>query len=214
MFFQHFLKGIPGLDSSSAVTILRNTGIVCQWWSKVGLISPEQVQDRLTYRNLDWHLNQYDSPDPTEGNEPFGKHTPYISTTSGTVERDAWLYRNWRKPAFMTALRFATDNFATGGVIFYGYLFVLGKQTIPLQHFAEEVRELHVYTGFLPYHDEGEIVAKIHIPSVNLEKFEEYDGAAALRQLQSGVRPSPTAIVKNPSFAKPEEFSNIREVIT
>lgn len=214
MFLQYFLKGIPGLESRSATQILRETGILCRWWSKVGMITPKQVQERLTYRNLDWHLNQYDSADPAEGNEPFCDHTPYISTTSGTVERDAWQYRNWRKPAFMTALRFATDNFATSGVIFYGYVFVLGKQSIPLEHFAEEVRELHIYTGYLPYHDEGEIVAKIYIPSVNLEKFEEYDGPSALRQLGSGTRPNPTAIVENPSFARPEDFSNIREVIS
>ena len=214
MFFQHFLKGIPGLDSASATDILQDTGILCRWWQEVRKISPNQVQERLTYRNLDWHLNHYDSPDPAEGNEPFCRHTPYISTTSGTVERDAWRYRNWRKPAFMTALRFATDNFTTFGVIFYGYLFVLGKQSIPLRGFAEEVRELHVYSGYLPYHDEGEIVAKIHIPSVNLQRFEEYDGPAALRKLQRGRRPSYTSRVVNPEFAPPEGFSNIREVIT
>jgi len=214
VFFQHFLKGIRGLDSRSATAILRESGIICRWWDKVGGITPKEVQERLTYRNLDWHLNQYDTPDPLEGGEPFCMHTPYISTTSGTVERDAWRHTNWRKPAFMTALRFATDNFVTRGVIFYGYVFVLGKQSVPLKTFAEEVRELHVYTGYLPYHDEGEIVAKIHVPSVNLERFEEYDGAVALQQLECGQRPTPLTVVHNSAFAHPEEFSNIREVIS
>lgn len=52
-------------------------------------------------------------------------------------------------------LQFATDGFRRRG-----YVLTLGKQSIPMREFAEEVRELHIYTSFLRYHPEGEIVAK------------------------------------------------------
>jgi hypothetical protein len=72
----------------------------------------------------------------------------------------------------ITALNFATNWLTRPGYVFYGYVFTLGQKSLELAEFAEEVRELHIYTHFLPYHDEGEIVAKIHIPAVRLEKVE------------------------------------------
>ncbi|MGH3051666.1 MAG: hypothetical protein ACRDM8_01740 [Gaiellaceae bacterium] len=43
-----------------------------------------------------------------------------------------------------------------------------GKRTLAFVNFAEEVRDLLVYTSFLPFHPEGEIVVKIHIPPIQL----------------------------------------------
>jgi hypothetical protein len=42
-----------------------------------------------------------------------------------------------------------------------------GQRTLAFVNFAE-VRDLLVYTSFLPFHPEGEIVAKIHIPAIQL----------------------------------------------
>jgi len=44
-------------------------------------------------------------------------------------------------------------------------VFTLGRQSIDLCEFAEEVRELNIYKNFLPFHAEGEIAAKIEIRS-------------------------------------------------
>jgi hypothetical protein len=169
MFVQKFLKSICGLRDAEAASMVREQGIQCNWWRKVKKITPPEIQNKLTDRNLDWHLNHYDAIDPDTGEE-FYKNTPFISTTAGTVERQAFLWRNEVRSAFITALEFATENFTVSGHVFYGYIFTLGKTAVALEAFSEEVRELNVYTMFLPFQPEGEIAAKIHIPAVNIER--------------------------------------------
>src|SRR5688572_16223914 len=93
MFFQKVLKGIAGLTREAADATLQ-TGILCNWWHTVGRISPAQIVEKLTERNLDWHLNHYDDSDPLMDDEPFYKNTPFISATAGAVERDAFAGRN------------------------------------------------------------------------------------------------------------------------
>jgi hypothetical protein len=212
MFLQQFLKGIAGLRNDEAEGIVRDQGILCNWWRNVHQITPSEVQNKLSNQNLDWHLNRYDSIDPTTGEE-FYKNTPFISTTAGTVERQAFLLRNEVRSAFITALEFATENFAVSGHVFYGYVFTLGKVALPLRAFAEEVRELNVYTMFLPFQPEGEIAAKIHIPAVNIERVECYNGPAAHAALARGQRPVSIWTFTNPNYENPQKFNNIREVI-
>lgn len=212
MFIQRVLKGISGVSRSLVQTIASDTGIKCNWWRTVGKISTGQIKDKLTEHNLIWHLNEYETVDPKTG-KPFSENTPYISTTAGTVERDSFLANNLIFPAWLTALRFATDDFTKTGYVFYAYVFVLGKQSIPLMQFSEEVRDLHIYTQYLPYHPEGEIVAKIYIPAVNIEKVEEYDPGMAEASFKSNKLPLPTWTYKNPAYANPEPFSNLRGVL-
>ncbi len=213
MFFQRFLKGISKLSAAEATEILTETGILSRWLSTMGTPAGKDIQDRLTWHNLDWHLNHYDEPDPLMGYLPFCERTPFISTTAGTVERDLSVRQNFIKSAFRTALNFATQGFTTTGYVFYGYVYVLGKKSIALEAFAEEVRDLHTYTGFLPYHHEGEIAAKLRIPAVNLERCEEYDGRTALHQLANAVVPIPNAVILNPRFAPPENYLNLRDAL-
>lgn len=210
MFFQLVLKGIQGDDDQHAQYQLRQGGIICRWWSLVNLISPDQVKAKLSLRNLEWHLNRYSDPDPENNDEPFCNHTPYISTTAGSVERDAMLRKNRVYSPFLTALLFATDWLSKTGYVYYGYVYTLGKKAVELEEFSEEVRDLLVYTNFLPFHAEGEIVAKVHIPSVNLKKYEKYDGAQALNDLRRGIRPTPIDRQFNSDFAEPERFLNLR----
>lgn len=214
MFFQLVLKGISSLDDAEALERLRTTGIPCRWWARVHRISPAEIKDKLSDRNLDWHLNRYDQPDPTQNNDPFYEHTPFISTTAGVVERDALMRRNWLYPPLLTALQFATRDFTQVGYVFYAYVYTLGKKGIELRAFSEEVRDLLMYTGWLPYHPEGEVVAKIEIPSVNLEKYEKYDGRTAWADLASGRLPRPIDTQLNPSYEPPERFANVRGLIT
>jgi len=212
VFIQKFLKGICGLRNEEAEAMASEQGIQCNWWRNVHMIRPDEIQAKLTDRNLGWHLNHYDAIDPATAEE-FYKNTPFISTTAGTVERQAFLWRNEVRSAFVTALEFATKNFTADGHVFYGYLFTLGKTAVPLQAFAEEVRELNVYTMFLPFQPEGEIAAKIHIPAVNIEKVELYNGPAAHRDLAQGHMPGYSQAFANPHYEQPEKFSNVREVI-
>jgi hypothetical protein len=213
MFFQKVLKGIAGLSRDDADSVFLN-GIHCNWWRRVGQISPAEIVDKITDRNLDWHLNHYDEPDPTMRGTPFRENTPYISVTAGTVERDEFLQRNLVFDPFITALRFATNDFTTKGYVFYAYVFTLGRKSVELCEFAEEVRELNVYQNFLPFHHEGEIAAKIEIRGRRIERWEEYDGPTALTALQSATIPPPTFTRENPLFAGPERYCNIRGLVT
>jgi hypothetical protein len=213
LFFQKVLKGIAELSRKDADETFRS-GIACNWWRRVGRISHAEVVEKLTERNLDWHLNHYEDSDPLMNNAPFYENTPFISVTAGVVERDAFLRRNIVFDPFITALRFATRDFATTGHIFYAYVFTLGRQSIDICEFAEEVRELNIYKNFLPFHPEGEITAKIAIRSPQIEKWEEYDGPAALQALQGADVPQPKFVQLNPIYAPPERYCNIRGLVT
>jgi hypothetical protein len=213
MFFQKVLKGIPGMSRQEANAAFI-VGIHCNWWRRVHTIRPDQIVEKLTERNLDWHLNHYGDPDPLMNNAPFYENTPYISATAGTVERDAFLQRNFVFDPFITALRFATQDFTTTGHVFYAYVFTLGRQSVELCEFAEEVRELNIYKNFLPYHTEGEIAAKIEIRGPRIEKWKEYDGPAALAAFQAVNLPQPVFEQLNPVYAPPERYCNIRGLVT
>jgi hypothetical protein len=206
MFFQKAIKGIAGLSREAAdLTFLQ--GIHCNWWRRVHGITPFEIREKLTERNLDWHLNHYDDADPFEGNTPFRENTPFISVTAGAVERDEFSRRNIVFDPLITALRFATRDFAEIGHIFYVYVFTLGRQSIEICEFAEEVRELNVYKNFLPFHPEGEITAKIEICGPRIEKWEEYDGRAALADLQAGNPARPTFTQTNPPMNRPNSIA-------
>jgi hypothetical protein len=169
VFFQKVLKGIAGLSREDADATFRS-GILCNWWRNVGRIRPREIIEKLTERNLDWHLNHYDDPDPLTHNTPFYENTPFISVTAGVVERDTFARRNIVFGPFITALRFATRDFTTTGYIFSAYVFTPGRQSIDICGFGEEVRELNIYKNFLPFHPEGEITATIEIRGPQIEK--------------------------------------------
>lgn len=70
---------------------------------------------------------------------------------------------------------------------------------------AEEVRELHTYTGWSDFQLEGEITAKLLVPSHQIERCEYWDvsldAAAPLRE------------AFNPRYQPPERVSNLREAL-
>ena len=212
MIFQKVLKGIVGIDQSAAQQRLDGAGITCNWWRAINPLPFSEIPERLTEQNVLWHLSNYDQIDPTTG-LLFGERTPFISATAGTVERDAYLAMNFVHSAFVTAMAFATDNFQRDGAIFYGYVTVLGKKALIHQEFAEETRDLNLFHAYQPFHPEGEIVAKIAIPSPRLEKVEGYNGNAALQDWRAGRWPRPSWTINNPNYARPEDYSNVREAI-
>ena len=219
MYFQKVLKGIKGLSPGEATVMVGEDGIHCNWWRREGTVSPGEIRDQLTDSNVLYHLNHYDDPlpvshphySPTE-KLTYGDITPFISTTAGTVQRFASPGFNICFPAFMTALQFATANFTEKGYIFYAWLITLGKKALPLMQFAEEVRELQSHRQLVPYHHDGEIVAKIVIPSPQIERAEQYDGPEALAALLTGRFPTPVATIRNGHYAPPDTYSNIREI--
>lgn len=212
MIIQRVIKGIGRIDQDDVEQILK-TGITCRWWQEVNPLPQNEVPLRLTERNLTWHQNRYDDPDPQEGGRPFHFRTPFISTTVGTIERDAIRQTNMLLPAWIEALRFATDQWSRDSYLFYCYVFVIGRKSIGHQLFAEEVRELNVYTAFSPFQPEGEIAAKIIIPPAQIEKAEYWPLAKLLKDLNDGRVPSPANTVYNSLYLPPDDYNNVRDVL-
>jgi len=213
MIIQRVIKGISRISESQAMAMLAG-GIVCNWWKKVNPLPRHEIPIRLTRRNLDWHQNHYDVPDPLEGGEEFRLHTPFISTTAGTVERDTFSRTNILNPAWKEALPFATDSWTSDGYLFYCCLLIIGRPSVELEAFAEELRELNVYPGFSPYQPEGEITAKITIPPAQIEKAEFWSKDEALKAVSNRNLPAPARILPNPLFVPPSRYNNVRECLS
>ncbi|HEY6781115.1 MAG TPA: hypothetical protein VI111_09180 [Thermoleophilaceae bacterium] len=211
MFFQRVLKGIPaetatepGFTDTRAQGAVEGRGVPCNWWLNPPdrCISPPEIQQKLTESALHDHLVNYDRVRTT---------TPFISTTAGTVERDAANARNVFFPPMYTALRFATRNFTQDGYVVHAYVYTLGKKSIELEEFAEEVRDVNTYTQYYKWHPEGEIVAKILIPARRIEKIERYDVAGLETELDREVVPQATRVFEDPSvYRDPLRYANIR----
>jgi hypothetical protein len=211
MIIQQSLKGISGIDANTAGRLLAQ-GIPCNLVRRRGFISFVEIPTRLSLRNLDWHQNQYNTPDPLEGNEPFSWHTPFISTTAGTVERFISTSTNVITPAWIEALDFATSSFTVDGYIFYCYLWLVGRQTVKHAALSEELRELNVYTGFSPFQPEGEITAKIIIPPAQIERAEFWSASDAFDAVQNEVLPAsdPARTMVSRHFVDPAYYNNVR----
>jgi hypothetical protein len=213
MIIQQVLKGISGIDEDDVGAIFAH-GILCNWWRNVGSLPAVQVPLRLTERNLYWHQNRYEDPDPLWANIEFKEHTPFISTTAGSVERDAFNQTNTLYPAWWEALRFATNFWTTDGWVFYCYAWILGRKAFEHQAFSEELRELHIYTDFSLYQLEGEITSKIQIPTTQIEKAEEWRLSDIQTAINSGTLPTPFRTIPNASFfSDPSTYNNVRAVL-
>ncbi len=219
MNYQKVVKGIAELPKSEAREIVHSKGIISNWWRLKGMIAEEEISTVLTDENLVHHLDNYDMPvspapaDPALQSKTYGEISAFISTSAGAVQRDAMNQRNVLYSPFLTALEFATDSYSCDGFVFYAYLLTIGKPAVEMRQFSEEVRELHVYTGFRKYHHEGEIAAKINIPAIQIEKAEMYKGKRAHKDLTKNRRPSPEYILTNPNYVSPDRLSNVRELL-
>jgi hypothetical protein len=201
MFAQRVIKGIGGITQEEATDILTSDGIRCNLCRYQGRLDPRDWRGLLTAETLLHHLNGYADTDPAT-QEPFCVGTPFISTTAGTVEQDRPNKINLKMGARQTAVRFATDGHSQSGFLFFGYVFTLGRRSVEMVEFSEEVRDLNIYTQYLQYHHEGEVVAKVWIPSVRLERLEECDRDGATIRTEY-----------NPRFVRPEDFAAVREVL-
>jgi hypothetical protein len=208
VYFQHILKGIPEAEPTEVERILTKTGIRCNWWRRVGRINDEQIKAKLNADNLYRHLEHYHEV-PPGADRPFRDDTPFISTTGGTAVEDRAAETIYIHDAFWEAAIFATRTFKLDGWIFYGYVYALGKPAVELQEFAEEVRDFHLYPRFSRWRHQGEITAKIGIPSVRLRCAELYHGPELAEQLRRGKPPAPAEVLHNKDYCPPERYTNI-----
>jgi hypothetical protein len=212
VIIQRVIKGISGL-SDPDVDYIFQRGILCNWWRTQGQLIQKKIPDKLTERNLDWHQNSFNQPDPLEAHQTFSLNTPFISTTAGTVERDTANRTNTLTPAWKTALYFATNRWRTDGWLFYCHLFLIGRRAIAMESFSEELRELNIYPGFSPVHPEGEITAKLVIPTAQIERAEFWSLSAARNAWNSGQLPQPAYTLLNPNFVDAQNFNNLRDFL-
>lgn len=212
VIIQQVIKGVSNLTESQIDKIFR-TGIVCNWWRKRGYLPQDEVPDRLTDRNLEWHRNSFEKPDPFQGNAPFCINTPFISTTAGTYDRDLANLTNTFTPAWKTALYFATERWTKDGWLFYCHLFVIGKKAIQLEAFSEELRELNIHPGFSLFYPEGEITAKLVIPTAQIQRADFWSLSDAQAAFASGNLPAASLVKWNPNFVKPDDYNNLRALL-
>lgn len=212
MIIQQVIKGLSNLTDQEVDSIFE-TGILCNWWRTNGSLPQGQVPDRLTQPNLDRHQNSFDKPDPAQGGQPFSRNTPFISTTAGTMERSVAMRTNLLTPAWRTALYFATDRWTTDGWLFHCHLFLIGKPAVQMEAFSEELRELNIYNAFSPFYVEGEITAKLVIPTAQIERADFWLLADARSAAASGSLPQPSRTLSNTNFVNPEDYNNLRTLL-
>ncbi|MDM0059012.1 hypothetical protein [Variovorax fucosicus] len=208
MFVQWCVKGIradsagkTGLTDAQALYILSSgEGICCNLWrNSPGATRPLNIETELTAFNLDQHIHNYGS---------FGARTPFISLSAGSVERNAALSVNRIYEAREVALRFATNWGSHDGFLFFCWVIVGLKPAAAIQMVSEEVRDLNSFTRYSDFQLEGEVTAKINVPSNQIHRFEKWcpGGDGKFDALPSAIHP-------NPGFETPAQLSNIIDML-
>jgi hypothetical protein len=193
-----------------------DAGIECNLSRNYGQIPYAEIPKVLTDRNAEWHQNHYEDPDPLfvpKPKEEFRHHTPFVSTTAGTVERRKG--QNVARSAFDIALRFGTEGLTVDGYLFYCDLFVVGRPVVELQVFSEELRELNVNPRYSVNQIEGEILAKLLIPPAQVERADYFDIVDVNKALSQNQvpRPDPGRSIVSGLYVNPSRYSNVRSVI-
>jgi len=212
VFVQMCVKGMHGITLEDACAIMGSRGLTCAWWRHAGRISSAEIDERLTAEELDLHVNSYEDKHPTRGGR-VKDESPFISLTAGQVERDKYEADNLTHPAHLVAMRFATNfgNLRGECFLFYCWVIVGMRPSVPVRHLAEEVRELNTYARFSPFQLEGEIVAKVEVPPRQIEKFEHYecqdgrDGLPELRRLGT--------VYNKKGYISPHDVTNYRPML-
>lgn len=209
MLFQKVLKGVPassGINPSDVWAL----GLLCSWWHRVGDLPRAEVPGRLTNGELLNHLARYYQVVPGEI-YTYGDNSPFISTTGGTYQATNPSYKHF--PAIVTAVRFATRNYTVHGFVVEAWLPILGRPSVALEPFGEEVRDPHQYPTAYGHHSQGEIVAKIVIPPTQIRAMDFYNGPATAARLRAGGVPMAVSHFDCPHYQPPEDYSNVREIV-
>jgi hypothetical protein len=208
MIVQWCVKGLNLANDTVARDIIDGRGgLVCNWWRRVGQITPAEQRDRLNPNSIDMHVNQFTTTDPATG-RPFSEDTPFISLSAGTVERDAVAKTNLVHRARRTALFFGTDfGRYPKAYLFICWVVLAPRSAIEIEGVAEEIRDLNTYRRYSPFQSEGEIAAKIIVPDNQIHSCEKWEIRPGDDHFhQSWASP-------NPRFTPPERLSNVRELI-
>jgi hypothetical protein len=198
MLIQWCLKGIPessGFNSVHAKQTL-SQGMQSMWIVQNGSIpmsgALQAAQQALSNVALDNHVNNYAA---------VRTITPYISLSAGSVVPRPSGGVSVR-PAWRTALDFATRGGQSSGFVFRCWTIVSPKPSATLLNISDEVRELNVFRQFWIFHNEGEVAAKLLIPCRQIEWVQKFD--RRLRRIDSWT---------NQDFVDPEQICNLVEAV-
>jgi hypothetical protein len=205
---QWCIKGLALQNDTEAMSVINSrAGLCSNWWRAVGAIAQAEIPDKLTAANLDYHVNHFTDPDPATG-LPFSERTPFISLSSGAVERDSVAKTNYVHTALRTALWFGTEFGASNIAYLYTCWVLVGtRSAVEVEAVAEEIRDLNTYRRYSAYQTEGEVAAKIVVPDNHIEKCQKW----IWDRTSHTIRPDWTQM--NARFTPPDTLSNVRELI-
>jgi len=203
MIIHWCLKGIAETSSfgDGAAAHLLKEGLFSRWvWNNhrvqlcAGLLHGQAALGPVA---LDNHVNNYASvPD-----------TPYISLSAGIVTPAPSGGVSVR-PAWKTALDFATRGGQTPGYVIRCWTVVSPKRDAGLFAISDEVRDLNIFRQFWIFHDEGEIAVPLIVPARQIEWVAKFDAGLNL-DTTFGVN----GYADNPDFVPPDAISNVVEVV-
>lgn len=209
MIVQWCCKGVGEIGAKQVRSILTDgVGLTCRLWqtSRHGMLHYPEAVKRLSEHHLDLHVNHYDETDPQTGKK-VSDTTPFISLSAGCVDRDVATRTNVIKPARRTALAFATGLGQSEGWLFSCYVIVAVNRAAAIPAVAEEVRDLNQLRRYSDYWTEGEVAAKINVPSRQIFSAEHWsptgEGSVVVRD----------GYYINEGFVEPRALVNLRELL-
>jgi hypothetical protein len=206
MIVQWCCKGLAKVGEAEILEMFSNhVGLICQDWFRSWKTGESFVvkdaMERLSEAGLHRHVNDFSSPDPASG-LPFCEVTPFISLSAGCVDRDVQSKTNQVHRALRTALDFATTDYADParppchGWVLYCYVVLGSNPAVRVPIVAEEVRELNHNRAFSGWYWQGEVAAKLNVPSAQILCAERYEP-------RPGWSPRVTKVLVNPGFYHP-----------
>ncbi|GIG26904.1 hypothetical protein [Cellulomonas denverensis] len=192
MFVQEYYKGISGLGPLDIASIFR-TGILSNNLRSNPNAPLVTLLPMLSEPALYGHVTDYAT---------YGANSPFVSLTAGTrnLANAGGAFRPFR--AWETAVRFATRNGKTGGVVFEGWVITLGVPSWHISGVAEDIRDHHSYPRFNAFWKQGEVTAKLLVPPMQVVR-------ATILDLSG----TPTRTLTNPTAIPAAQLSNIRKAI-
>jgi len=82
-----------------------------------------------------------------------------------------------------------------------------------MEAFSEELRDLNLYTDFSPVHLEGEISAKLVIPTAQIQRADFFTLSDANAAAANGALPVAQRRLVNTHFVNPADYNNLRELL-
>lgn len=237
MILQRFLKGVAGLRRNDVFEILETKGLCSTWLLNHPNDDAETRDEVLNVHAFEDHVLRFEDACTACSDGSVKDHTPYISLAVGTRAAEDTSQTVLDLPAWWMALMFATAFFQGDGWVFWGYTYVLGRPSRELAEFSEEVRDINQFVPYNTYSREGEVVAKMRIPPVRLEKAVQVSAAKvhalvgaqgtthaiaarALARVGAGTDAETALdnfkideVVVAGIFRGPENFHNVRELL-